>query len=263
MYEDANHRYARRRLEDLALKVEEVPSAAGKLRADYIAYDGSSSYIVEVKGPGEDDSFAEDLARRGTATRIQLDARTNPLSKKIRKAAKQLEATPAPESAFRVVALVTGERDIRLRASQYVATLYGIESLFSLEDENPRAPPSCYYSTFNEFFELRAVEAPMFLTPSGSTLRPNTFANRYDQFTESELYAIHRRNNAVQDPLVSEKAGETFIADTDLDRHDENQMLDFIQAQYSLQSRPFVIRLQQIEQQVVIGNDKAEGEEQV
>jgi len=257
MSEDANHLYARTCLEHLGLKVQGVADEHAESRADYIASDHACSYIVEVKGPGEDEDFAEELIAHGKATRIQPDARTNPLSRKIRKAAKQMRATPAPADAFHVIALVTGEIDTRLKASQYVATLYGIENLFVLEGEELHGPTSCYYFTFSEFFELRDVEAALILTPSPSILCPNKFAHRSKEFTESGLYSSHRMRNEIVDPEAAEGTGKAFIANTDLDRHDEDGMLNFVQAKYSLASKPIVIRLQQIYQQIVI--DKLPG----
>jgi hypothetical protein len=260
MSEDANHRYARHRLEQLGLRVEEVPTRDGELRADYLAFQSSYSYVIEVKGPGEDESSYEELVSRGIATRIKPDARTNPLSKKIRTAARQLEATPAPKHSFRLIVLVTGEQDSGLKASQYLATLYGIENLIYLEGDEVRGPTKCYYFTFNEFFELEAVEAAIIMTPTGSRLCPNTFADRYGDFVQSELYAMHLSSGAVQDPLGAEEAGEAFVADTDLDRHDQTQILDFVRTKYSLRSAPTVIPLQQIEQQIVVGRLGTEGE---
>ena len=104
--ENEAERQVRGFLESEGFGVERIPALPGEQRADFQVTYGGDLYIVEVKGREGDEEYIRDLAEKGEAVREDIVGRTNPVSKRIREAAKQLGSTPADGTAFRVIALV-------------------------------------------------------------------------------------------------------------------------------------------------------------
>jgi len=252
MPEDAAHRHARRCLGFLGLTVIDVQPKEGEQRADFLATIARETYVVEVKGPGEDPSFARKLHAQGHAEIIRPAGRTNTASRKIKEANDQLLATPAPEDAFRVVALVSDGHSEELQTMQYVSTLYGKELLYYLSNNELTGPFDCYYFSFSEFYRHRSLDAALLFSPDGSRLCPNTFSNRCQAFLSSHLYQFHLEHSAVEDPREAETRGKAFILDADIDRRNEAPLLEYIAAKYLLPSVPFVIHLKQATGQVLV-----------
>ena len=252
MADDAAHVHAKRCIEYLGLEVEPVAPVDGEKRADYVARRGQDAYVIEVKGPGENPAVRAELLATGHVTTVEAAGRTNSTLGKIRDAVDQLNATPAPDGAFRIAALVADSRDEDLQTAQYVSTLYGKEMLFVLGASGLQGPFDCYYFTFNEFHRHRTLDASLILTQDGSRLCPNTFAAGYDRFRSSHLYLLHRQHSALEDPSEAEAAGTGFILDADIDRRDETALLDFVRQKYSLPAMPFVIRPRQITGRVLV-----------
>lgn len=238
MSENDAERQTRSFLESQGFNVERIPSAPDEQRADYRVTDENDVYIIEVKGRFEDEEYMHDLLEKGEAIREDFVGPTNVVSRQIRDAAEQLRATPAELAAFRVMALVAGGDDPGVQAMQFQSTLYGtVDLLVPAEDGSALAVP-CFYFTFNEFFNLRHVDAALILVPGGSRVCLNSFSPRAEEFRHTRLWQLHEREGQICDPEQMEMREEAFIADCDLDRHDEPVLRSYIQNKYGLEHLP-------------------------
>ena len=234
---DAEHQ-VRMFFESQRFHVDRIISLQDERRADYRVTHENEVYIVEVKGRIEDKEYERDLLEQGEAIREGLLGYTNPASKQIREAAKQLIVTPAEPSAFRVIALVTAYDDPETHAEQFQSTLYGmVDLLIPAENGHARAIP-CYYFTFSEFYNLPEVDAALILIPGGAKICLNSFSTRLHEFRKTSLCQLLASVGAVSDPEEREKQGKAYIADCSLDRRDESLIREYVRRKYKLTHLP-------------------------
>lgn len=218
--------------------VERICAAENEKRADYLVKDNSSSYLVEVKGRVEDERHMEKLMRDGIASKEEVVGRTNPVSKQIREAAEQLQSDFTSHDGFQIIALVAEGHDPPMQATQFESTIYGkVELITEMKDGEARTTP-CFYFTYNEFYNLRHMDAALILFQTGakgySKLCVNNFSPRSREFQLTRLYKSHNEHEAICDPRQLEKINHAFIADCNLDRHDEAQILEYVKQKYKL-----------------------------
>ncbi len=237
-HENAAEVRVRTFLEERAFDVKRVPRLQAQRRADYIATYAQETYIIEVKGRTGDDQFWQDLQKEGWAFREDPIGRTNPISRRVRHAAEQLEKTPAEPTAFRVIAFVLTEDDPNVQLEQIESTLYGkVPLIMPAEDGSPEEMP-CYYFTFNELYVLTMVDAALILSPAGSRALLNSFSPHASDFRRARLWQLHADEGAICDPSQLEAQGEAFLADCDVDRRDERKMRNYIRRKYKLEGLP-------------------------
>ena len=236
MKENNSERHVREFLERQDFRVQRIATVPGQRRADYYVTDSDKSYVVEVKGKIGDEAYTENLLSRGEAFREEFLGRTNSISQDIREAAKQLVATPAEPEAFRIVAFVATGDAPYTQASQIESTLYGTVELLSPSSDGAGAvATACFYFTFSEFFNLRSVDAALIFIPDGSKVYVNNFSQRVREFRTTKLYQIHAGQGAVCDPEIIERQGAAFIADCDLDRREEPELIQYINQKYGVE----------------------------
>jgi hypothetical protein len=217
--------------------VTRIPEARDGQRADYSLKDGTDRYIVEVKSRGPDQDFASQLERGARAESKQPMGRTNTISRQVKEASDQLAATdPDDLSALRLIVFVAAGDDPELQVEQFKRTLYGIVDLLRQEASEAIATP-CFYFTFNEFFRFPHVDGALVLFPMGAQktdvhLYANGYSCRSDRLRASKLYQQLALSGAVTDPVMLERAGKAFVADTDLDRRNEGAVLSYIRNKY-------------------------------
>ncbi len=214
MSENDAERQVRGFLEAERFQVERIPSLPHEeQRADYRVIHENEIHIVEVKGRIENQKYVQDLLKKGEAIKESIVGRTNPVSKHIREAAEQLKTTPAESSAFRVIALVTADDDSEVHSTQFQSTLYGMVDLLVPAKDGSAVAVPCFYFTFNEFFNLRYVDAVLILMLDGSRICLNSFSSRAHEFRRTWLYQLHSRAGAVCDPEEMEIQRKAFVAD--------------------------------------------------
>jgi Archaeal holliday junction resolvase (hjc). len=183
MKENNSERHVREFLEKQGFKVQRIPTVSGQKRADYHVTDSEKTYVVEVKGKTTgDEAYIESLMSSGEGFREEFLGRTNSISQGIREAAEQLLATPAESEAFRIVVFVATGDDPDTQALQIESTLYGtVELLSASSDGSGAVATPCFYFTFNEFFNLRSVDAALIFIPNGSRVYVNNFSQRVQE----------------------------------------------------------------------------------
>ncbi len=228
---------ARGFFEFLGYIVTRIPEARDGQRADYAIEDGTDQYIAEVKSRGPDQDFARQLERGAIAESQQLIGRTNSISGQVKGASDQLAATePDDPSALRLIVFVAAGDDPELQVEQFKSTLYGKVDLLRQEASEEIATP-CFYFTFSEFFRFRHVDGALVLLPMGAQkigahLYANGYSCRSDRLRASKLYQQLSLSGAVTDPIMLEREGKAFVADTDLDRRNEGSVLSYIRNKY-------------------------------
>lgn len=235
MSENCAEREVRSLLVEIGMGVERIAATQHEPRADYVASDSHSRYIIEVKGRDEDRLYQNDLATKEFAFREEYLGRTNPVSRQIREGAEQLACTPDIGTPFQVLALVTSANQSDAQAQQFHATLYGTSFIITPGSGSSGIATPCFYFSFSEFYRLRHVDAALVLTLGGARLLVNDLADRAGEFRSSDLYKFFDQHGALEDPPRSEADGTAFIADCELDRRDEVVMLSYVKEKYRLE----------------------------
>jgi len=225
---------ARGFFEFLGYVVTRVPETSGSQRADYAIANGVDQFIAEVKSRGRDEDFERSMERFGHAESQRAAGRSNPISRQISVAGRQLAATAAEDpSLLRIIVFVAAGDDPELQVDQFQATLYGTVDLLR-EDVGGAVAVPCFYFTFSDFCRLPGIDAAVVLVPPTARLCVNSFGVRRDRLGESNLYKALSAVGAVTDPEAQERMGQAFLADTDIDRRDEAAMLGYVRSKYGL-----------------------------
>lgn len=254
MQEDPDQRQARRFYESLDYHVDpiDVANASGK-RADYLVTGFGDAIVTEVKSRVPDEDYEAALEADGHALREALLARSNSISAHIKKAGRQLEETPAPANAVRIVTLVAAGDDPEVQAAQFTATLLGVVDLLQDAGDgsgSARATP-CLYFDFCDFYRYPIIDAAVILAAGGCRLFVNPFA-RPDTVRATHFYCFLDQRGAVADPLYQEAAGEVYVVDSDVDRRDEDEVLAYVRQKYSLEGPLFTFRPRKVTAAAVI-----------
>lgn len=232
---------------DIGFTVIKLHERVGHKIADFQVTDTSeNTYIIEVKSQAEDLVYLQELSEKGEVFRKDEVLRTNVATRVIREAVDQIRATPSPEKSSGVIAIVVAPDDPGTQVSEFVSTLYGTRFLVLLDNDGEAGSIECYYFDYNEFFTTRDIEAVIIFSDYGCRLYINTFAKKLVEFRETDLFHVFEEKNAIIDPEIIEQAGAAYIANTDLDRKDEEKLIDYIISKYSLHQRPVAIRPTQL-----------------
>ncbi len=116
-----------------------------------------------------------------------------------------------------------------------MATLYGSTRIFELDHSVMK---QCYFFRNGDFFRFKehldgAVAA--FINGNSVTVKLclNPYSPNWEALRDSP-YARHFKHGLI-DPVADERAGEAYIADTDIDRRDEAAVLKYLETKYGLQ----------------------------
>ena len=259
MQEDQDQRQARRFYESLAYHVDPIGVAnAGGKRADYLATGFGDTVVTEVKSRVPDDDYEAALAIDGYALREDLLTRSNSISAHVKKAARQMEQTPAPADAVRIVTLVAAGDDPKAQAAQLTATLLGAVDLLQDAGDgsgSARATP-CLYFDFCDFYRYPVIDAAVILMAGGCRLFVNSFG-RPDIVRATHLYRFLDERGAVADPAKQAAAGEVYVVDSsDLDRRDENAVLAYVRQKYGLEGPLLTFRPRKVTAAAVVRSER-------
>ena len=234
--------------------VTHIPTAEPLKRADLRAEKANEGHVIEVKTKDDDpvaiERHRKTLVTEGEAMRSTPMGRTNTMSGVFREAADQLRATPCQPSDFKLIWFMAIGRDQDVQVQQFQDTLYGTVPIIVPTALAPGAPPPqgsqaqykptlipCYFYGFNEFFAASDIDGAVVGMDAGYRLCVNSHGHRAAEFRRTklhELFACHKHHRAVVDPTVSEANGEAFIADCDIDRRNETQVLQYVRQKYGL-----------------------------
>jgi len=113
--------------------------------------------------------------------------------------------------------------DVKMR--QFLGTLYGTTNIIDLEGDQYHRP--CYYFYNSECFRYRAdLDGVILSGGSEAQLCINSLSPRAVTLRGSELAKAFAYG--VLDPDAKEAAGEAYVADTDVNRHDREAVLQYL-----------------------------------
>lgn len=115
---------------------------------------------------------------------------------------------------------------------QMKATVLGTRHVFCERADKRLMCPPCYYAGFGDFYRYREIDAVMIHDQDGAFLVVNEFSPRIAEFRQSPLYRHFANKNATREPSREERDEEAFILDSDVDRRDEQKVLDALREKY-------------------------------
>jgi hypothetical protein len=216
-------------LRECGFEVTQVPE--GPHPSPDLLVTKSQRYLIEIKTKEDDPAVIADRARRLRAGEVvDSGAAFTPqstMSRIIRDGVKQLEAYPARERDFCLLWLLAVGSDLESQYQQFLGTLYGLTNLVGPDSLTLM---SCYYFRNSAFFRWQNLDGAIVGTMARGELCINSYSPRGTSLKESSLAQIF--GTAVTDPRKREVEGRAYIADCDVDRRDEQQLLQYLQTKY-------------------------------
>jgi hypothetical protein len=113
------------------------------------------------------------------------------------------------------------------RLDQFEATLYGSTYLHTTERYG-----NCYFFYDSDFFKYCDVlDAAIISTASKGRLLLNPLSPRYVRMKDSSLIK-HFTEGSIIDPIELEDEGKAFLVDSDVNRADEQAVLQYLKEKY-------------------------------
>ena len=226
---------ARRELQKLGFIVEEIPTRSSSQRKtpDFNVIGKSSGYLVELKVKGDDPTEIEKDRMELESGKIVMKATPtgprNKLSAMICDGSDQMDDEDPAHVKFHVLWLHSWGRDAELLLGRFRATLFGcVQVIYP-----PNISPMCYYFYDSSFFRLRdTLDAAIVSFDGNLQICVNSLSSRVGDFRNSELYQALLE--CVCDPDIDEKNKKSLIVDSEIDRNDEDAVLDSLKKKYGL-----------------------------
>lgn len=214
---DPSTEFARSVLSAAGFRVEPIPTNEDAQRADLRATIGGEEYVIEAKLREPEarwfDLYAAASARGG-ATMSRSVEPWNALSKTIRKAHRQLMATPRSPDALCVLWVVAPHPDGEFVTACFEKRLLGLVNLLLVKGQRlSLSTKPCFYHSGNDFERCRGLDGAVVGTERGARLLINHFSPRRDQLRRSRLHALFGK--AVVDAEQSVLRGEALMLDSD------------------------------------------------
>jgi hypothetical protein len=230
--------YARMILEQMEIPFEDIPTSDGKMKkeADFLASFGDSKVLIEEKLKEDDLSYlsmrGHELEAGGIHEHSLSLTRDETISGIIRHAAKQIKSSSDKPHDFRLLWFTATGVAAEAKSEQFMATLYGRTNII---ERGANDYKRCYYFRYSDFYRRSAIidgAAAAFVKDASITLKLclNSLSPRYLDLKHSSVVKPFR--TAVEDPLELEARGGAFILDSDIDRKDEQKLLDYLKNKY-------------------------------
>ena len=215
-------------------EIDKIPES-NEESPDFLIADDTSIYLLELKTkfPSEKEiAERRQVLSSGEIYNIdEIITFQNRLSKIIGKAKNQLKNYKVGEDVLRLVWLLsTGHLD-EPRLDQFEATLYGSAYLYSIERYG-----NCYFFYNSDFFKYREIlDAAIVSTTSKGKLLLNPLSPRYEKIKNSSLIK-HFKEGSVIDPIENEKQGQALLVDSDVNRANEQAVLQYLKEKYKTEN---------------------------
>jgi hypothetical protein len=225
-------------LEAWGATAKPLPTSS-KEESDWLAELGGCRLLIEEKTKFDDP--AERHARDTALASGQVHGSTlslshnNRISGIVRKGAGQLSSTKSDvEHDIRVLWFTGVGFDSEAKHYQFMATLYGSTRIFELDHPKMK---TCYFFRNSDFFRYREhLDGAIAAYLCGNTVTMKLCLNPYSpnwMGLRDSPYAQQFKLGLV-DPVAEEEAGEAFIADTDMPRNNEANILKYLEQKYGL-----------------------------
>jgi hypothetical protein len=204
-------------------------------RCDLSAKDTCEKYLIEVKGINDEDEIKQTLRNGGMFETDRSHVFRNRVAKEIHKAKKQLQSTANDyEDHLWLVALIARSKyDAPFMSEQILGTLYGVGAITDSEAGGACRRRRCLYFSASAFFKHPDLDGAIVLGPDGIALYMNDYGRRLDRVRQSGLACFLAQYNVVYDKEAMESRSDCLIADFEMDRTDQNAVLDRLKQKYS------------------------------
>jgi hypothetical protein len=225
----------------LGLEAKEIETCDAAQTPDFEVTGKVDKYTVELKIKGDDPE--EIKAENQILSRGEIAGRHIPLNPRNRLSAiisdgiKQINEHDRTGKTYHVIWLHSAGQDPEEHETRFHATLFGTETLFSLNLLNGLI---CYYFYESAFYSFRNCLDGAILTRVNAKgllvvqLCINTLSYRVGKFRQSEL--VQGLSGALCDPdKLHGLENGVFIADCSFDRKDSNKIIAYLQTKYGLE----------------------------
>lgn len=179
----------------------------GQKRADLRATLNDETIIIEAKSKAPNQGYIDLLEKvkaQGYGTIPREEVAWNAMSSIVEKANRQLEATPAPENAVRVLCISCLHDDWEYVLDTFRHRLYGDVELTIFQEINSLpvliGTRSCLYYDYSDFYRYRSIDAVVLASPIGVKVLVNEFGIRVRQFRLTKLYSETKQKGVLYDP---------------------------------------------------------------
>lgn len=204
---------------------------------DYVTSDGRYKILLELKTKNESKEIKDNRSEVLDTGEVYLKTtpltRNNRISKLVSKAAKQLLVKKQDEGAdFCIVILHTSGIATSYHLSQFESSVYGSVSLIAYR--LPSEPlKNCYYFHNSDFYAHRdIIDGAILVGENSLQFCINDLSPRYEAVKESEF--VKAFSTGVVDPIVKEAEGRAYSVRSDVNRNDEESVIDHIREKYSI-----------------------------
>ncbi len=235
----------------LNYEVTPIPTAADKeeRRADLFVEGKGDTFVVEAKAKAEHADFLEHMQtvrETGSNVLTRTDQPWNALSSKIRKAAQQLQATPAAEHAVRLLWVSCLHSDARFVLEAVQRRLLGNTTLtrFKRTGGLPEMlePQECYFYGPADFPRFPAIDGAILASANGAGMVVNEFGARSHLLSGTQLHADMFEQGCVLDPAAREAAGNAMVIRDRLPGQDHEPRRQYLIRRYGVMTAPTVGR---------------------
>lgn len=228
--------YAIHVLEKLGFSVTKIPEGQ-KEETDFLATIEKCVVLIEEKTKLDDQAHlgrrTEQLAKGQLYTSHIPLVRNNRLSGIVKKAASQLQSSSEKAHTFRLMWFTGAGINAEAQYHQFIATIYGTTNIIEMNSSVSRR---CYFYRNSDFHQHDAtIDGAIAAYISGGTVTAklclNSLSPNYEALRSSPVTSAF--GTAVEDPEAAETKGIALIVDGDINRKNEQALLEFLQAKYS------------------------------
>lgn len=218
---------------------EQLPTSSEQ-EADWIATLDGCKLLIEEKT--KFDEPTAEVKRKSALTSGEMYSQTLPLTAKnvlsniVKKSSKQLlSSSSKTDYHLKILWFNSVGFDAEAKHFQLIATLYGSTNIAELNQSKLK---ECYFFRNSDFFrfkdQLDGAVVLYFTSESSATMKLclNPYSKNWEALRDSP-YA-KKFLNGIIDPIADEATGNSYIADTNIDRNNKAAVLDYLQNKYKL-----------------------------
>lgn len=228
------------------LSARPIPRSNEEKRADILAHDDGSRYVIEVKhkidGASPFDQHERELDNGEVISWATPTTFDNTVDRILKGARNQVDDTPEAGQAFRLLWFQADGIDHDARWQQAYSTFYGKVHLFSKNGTGDEVV-ECFYFDWTASHAMPSIDGLILSDERYVQLCLNEFSTQRDAFRRSSLCERFSDSSSVIDPLALEAAGSIIACRFDGSRKRESEVLQALEAQAG--SRYGVIRFVQ------------------
>jgi hypothetical protein len=216
---------------------EKLPTSK-KEESDWLAVLGGFRLLIEEKtkfdNPEHTTARSEAFVTNQLYSTVASLSRNNTISGIVKKAAGQLTSSAINVAHdARIIWITSFGFDAEAKSYQTLSTLYGSTKAFTLEDSALR---ECYFFHQSDFYRFRdQIDGALVAFNYGDLVTMklclNPYAPRWQALRDSPFAS--KLPNGLIDPITEEAIGYSYVADTNIDRNNQEAVLNYLRAKYS------------------------------